>query len=171
MIHLQMFLTVYRNNNEQNISEVPIMPETLCRDVVEFCKEPGEGECYLAEMWQNSGEALAGLTSVRLTRKRVLSYGCIYMTKYRVDGCPSSCSYPTERTVGERERMMEVLQQWGQHRGEVRYLLRHWTLPGPGGSRTADMILKRDQMDSSEERSVENGVSDRGITLDHLLDE
>lgn len=69
MFHLQMFLTVYRSNNDQNISKVPIMPETLCRDVVEFCKEPGEGECYLAEMWQSSGEALAGLTLVWVTRK------------------------------------------------------------------------------------------------------
>lgn len=66
MFHSQMFLTVYRSN-DQNISEVPIMPETLCRDVVEFCKEPGEGECYLAEMWQSSGEAPSGLTLVQLT--------------------------------------------------------------------------------------------------------
>lgn len=62
---LQMFLTVYRSNNDQNVSEVPITPETLCRDVVEFCKEPGEGECYLAETWWNSGEALAGQNLVR----------------------------------------------------------------------------------------------------------
>uniref|UniRef100_A0A674PCV8 Tumor protein p53 binding protein, 2b n=1 Tax=Takifugu rubripes TaxID=31033 RepID=A0A674PCV8_TAKRU len=131
MFHLQMFLTVYRSNNDQNISEVPIMPETLCRDVVEFCKEPGEGECYLAEMWQSS-----------------------------------------ERMVGEREHMMEVLQQWGQHRGEVRYLLRHRTLPGPGRSRAADMIMKRNQMDSSEERSVENGASTTqiNVTLSDLQD-
>ncbi|XP_011610979.1 apoptosis-stimulating of p53 protein 2-like isoform X2 [Takifugu rubripes] len=128
---MPMFLTVYRSNNDQNISEVPIMPETLCRDVVEFCKEPGEGECYLAEMWQSS-----------------------------------------ERMVGEREHMMEVLQQWGQHRGEVRYLLRHRTLPGPGRSRAADMIMKRNQMDSSEERSVENGASTTqiNVTLSDLQD-
>lgn len=35
-----------------------------------------------------------------------------------------------ERVVGEGERMMEVLQQWGQQRGEVRYLLHHQRAPG-----------------------------------------
>lgn len=59
-----MFLSVYRSSNDQNISEVPITPETLCRDVVEFCKEPGEGECYLAETWRSTGEALAGQSLV-----------------------------------------------------------------------------------------------------------
>uniref|UniRef100_A0A3B4WKS0 Tumor protein p53 binding protein, 2b n=1 Tax=Seriola lalandi dorsalis TaxID=1841481 RepID=A0A3B4WKS0_SERLL len=39
-------------NNDQHFSEVPITPETLCRDVVELCKEPGEADCYLAEMWR-----------------------------------------------------------------------------------------------------------------------
>uniref|UniRef100_A0A3Q3MLD1 Apoptosis-stimulating of p53 protein 2-like n=1 Tax=Mastacembelus armatus TaxID=205130 RepID=A0A3Q3MLD1_9TELE len=88
-----MFLTVYLSNNDQHFSEVPIMPETLCRDVVELCKEPGEADCYLAEIWRGS-----------------------------------------ERVVGEGERMLEVLLQWGQQRGEVRYLLHHqrvlvtWTL-------------------------------------------
>lgn len=63
-----MFLTVYRSNNDQKVSEVPITPETLCRDVVEFCKEPGEGECYLAETWRSSGEALARQNLVRWRR-------------------------------------------------------------------------------------------------------
>lgn len=53
---LKMFLTVYLSNNDQHFSEVPITPETLCRDVVELCKEPGEADCYLAEMWRGSGE-------------------------------------------------------------------------------------------------------------------
>ncbi|XP_070683738.1 apoptosis-stimulating of p53 protein 2b [Pempheris klunzingeri] len=51
---MPMFLTVYLSNNDQHFSEVPIMPETLCRDVVELCKEPGETDCYLAEMWRGS---------------------------------------------------------------------------------------------------------------------
>lgn len=53
-----MFLTVYLSNNDQHFSEVPITPETLCRDVVELCKEPGEADCYLAEMWRGSGELI-----------------------------------------------------------------------------------------------------------------
>ncbi|TSP25426.1 Apoptosis-stimulating of p53 protein 2 [Bagarius yarrelli] len=50
----QMFLTVYLSNNDQHFTEVPITPETVCRDVVELCKEPGEMECHLAEMWKGS---------------------------------------------------------------------------------------------------------------------
>uniref|UniRef100_A0A8C6R7X1 Apoptosis-stimulating of p53 protein 2-like RA domain-containing protein n=2 Tax=Nannospalax galili TaxID=1026970 RepID=A0A8C6R7X1_NANGA len=49
-----MILTVFLSNNEQILTEVPITPETTCRDVVEFCKEPGEGGCHLAEVWRGS---------------------------------------------------------------------------------------------------------------------
>ncbi|CAB1312632.1 unnamed protein product, partial [Coregonus sp. 'balchen'] len=49
-----MFLTVYLSNNDQHFTEVPVTPETLCRDVVELCKEPVETECHLAEMWRGS---------------------------------------------------------------------------------------------------------------------
>lgn len=51
----QMILTVFLSSNEQILTEVPITPETTCRDVVEFCKEPGEGGCHLAEVWRGSG--------------------------------------------------------------------------------------------------------------------
>ncbi|XP_049328144.1 apoptosis-stimulating of p53 protein 2a isoform X2 [Astyanax mexicanus] len=49
-----MFLTVYLSNNDQHFTEVPITPETVCRDVVDLCKEPGEADCHLAEMWRGS---------------------------------------------------------------------------------------------------------------------
>lgn len=52
----QMFLTVYLSNSEKHFTEVPVTPETLCRDVVDVCKEPGETDCYLAESWRGSGE-------------------------------------------------------------------------------------------------------------------
>lgn len=52
-----MFLTVYLSNNEQHFTEVPVTPETTCRDVVELCKEPGESECHLAEVWCGSGRS------------------------------------------------------------------------------------------------------------------
>ncbi|KFU87467.1 Apoptosis-stimulating of p53 protein 2, partial [Chaetura pelagica] len=55
----QMFLTVYLSNNEQHFTEVPITPETTCRDVVELCKEPGESECHLAEVWCGSERPVA----------------------------------------------------------------------------------------------------------------
>ncbi|XP_074552144.1 apoptosis-stimulating of p53 protein 2-like [Halichoeres trimaculatus] len=56
---MPMFLTVYLSNNDQHFSEVPITPETLCRDVVELCKEPGEGDCYLSETWRGSERVVA----------------------------------------------------------------------------------------------------------------
>lgn len=55
---VQTFLTVFLSNSDQHYNEVPIMPDTLCRDVVELCKEPGEADCYLAEIWRGSGEFL-----------------------------------------------------------------------------------------------------------------
>ncbi|XP_048655349.1 apoptosis-stimulating of p53 protein 1 isoform X3 [Marmota marmota marmota] len=53
--HEKMILTVFLSNNEQILTEVPVTPETTCRDVVEFCKEPGEGSCHLAEVWRGNG--------------------------------------------------------------------------------------------------------------------
>lgn len=47
--------------------------------------------------------------------------------------------FPTERVVGDGERMMEVLQQWGQHRGEVRYLLHHQRAPGREAGETTSV--------------------------------
>ncbi|KAK1904960.1 Apoptosis-stimulating of p53 protein 2, partial [Dissostichus eleginoides] len=113
----QMFLTVYLSNNDQHFTEVPVTPETLCRDVVELCKEPGEADCHLAEMWRGS-----------------------------------------ERAVGDGERMLDVLQRWGQHRAEVRFFLRHNRAPGreSGGSRGSEQ--KRNGVKAPPDRRMENGV-------------
>lgn len=53
----QVILTVYLSDGEQAVTEVPITPETTCRDVVEFCKEPGESSCHLAEVWRGNGKS------------------------------------------------------------------------------------------------------------------
>ncbi|XP_030628015.1 protein phosphatase 1, regulatory subunit 13Bb [Chanos chanos] len=53
-----MILTVYLSDGEQALTEVPITPETTCRDVVEFCKEPGETGCHLAEVWRGNERAI-----------------------------------------------------------------------------------------------------------------
>uniref|UniRef100_A0A8C8M2R8 SH3 domain-containing protein n=1 Tax=Oncorhynchus tshawytscha TaxID=74940 RepID=A0A8C8M2R8_ONCTS len=53
-----MILTVYLSDGEQALTEVPITPETSCRDVVEFCKEPGESGCHLAEVWRGNERAI-----------------------------------------------------------------------------------------------------------------
>ncbi|KAM6956284.1 apoptosis-stimulating of p53 protein 2-like [Aplochiton taeniatus] len=115
---MPMFLTVYLSNNDQHFTEVPVTPETLCRDVVELCKEPGETDCHLAEMWRGS-----------------------------------------ERPVGEGERMLEVLQRWGQHRAEVRFFLRHDRAPSreSGGSRGSEP--KRNGVRGPPDRRMENGVA------------
>lgn len=59
-----MILTVFLSNNEQILTEVPITPETTCRDVVEFCKEPGEGSCHLSEVWRGNGKQFIESKSV-----------------------------------------------------------------------------------------------------------
>ncbi|KAM9212700.1 apoptosis-stimulating of p53 protein 2 isoform 1-T1 [Dugong dugon] len=56
---MPMFLTVYLSNNEQHFTEVPVTPETVCRDVVDLCKEPGESDCHLAEVWCGSERPVA----------------------------------------------------------------------------------------------------------------
>ncbi|XP_004867490.1 apoptosis-stimulating of p53 protein 2 isoform X1 [Heterocephalus glaber] len=56
---MPMFLTVYLSNDEQHFTEVPVTPETTCRDLVDLCKEPGESECYLAEVWHGSERPVA----------------------------------------------------------------------------------------------------------------
>lgn len=52
----QMILTVFLSDSDQMLTEVPITPETLCKDVVEFCKETGESSCHLAEVWRGNGK-------------------------------------------------------------------------------------------------------------------
>ncbi|XP_015247753.1 PREDICTED: apoptosis-stimulating of p53 protein 2 isoform X2 [Cyprinodon variegatus] len=115
---MPMFLTVYLSNNDQHFTEVPVTPETLCRDVVELCKEPGETDCHLSEMWRGS-----------------------------------------ERPVGDGERMFDVLQRWGPHRGEVRFFLRHNRAPGRESGGTRGMDSKRNGVRAPPERRMENGVA------------
>uniref|UniRef100_A0A671M8Z9 Apoptosis-stimulating of p53 protein 1-like n=1 Tax=Sinocyclocheilus anshuiensis TaxID=1608454 RepID=A0A671M8Z9_9TELE len=55
---LQMILTVFLSDNQQLLTEVPITPETLCKDVVEFCKEAGESGCHLTEVWRGKERAI-----------------------------------------------------------------------------------------------------------------
>lgn len=116
-----MFLTVYLGGSEQHVSEVPVMPETLCRDVVELCKEPGEADCYLAELWRGSGLFHRGACAATRRSLYLLTY------LHHVFASP-------ERVVGDGERMFEVLQRWGHQGADVRYLLHHQRAPGKGDS-------------------------------------
>lgn len=114
-----MFLTVYLSNSDQHFTELPITPETLCRDVVDMCKEPGEVDCYLAEMWRGS-----------------------------------------ERVIGDSERIMELLQRWGQQRAEVRFFLRHNRAPShdTGGHQAPEPPVKRNVVKGKMDRHMENGM-------------
>ncbi|XP_038066826.1 apoptosis-stimulating of p53 protein 1-like isoform X2 [Patiria miniata] len=47
-----MIVNVYLSNNPDAVAEVPITPDTTCRDVVDCCKEVGEEHCHLAELWR-----------------------------------------------------------------------------------------------------------------------
>ncbi|KAG7281685.1 hypothetical protein CRUP_008060 [Coryphaenoides rupestris] len=52
---LPVILTVYLNDSQQMLTEAPVTPATRVMDVVEYCKEAGEGECHLAEVWSGHG--------------------------------------------------------------------------------------------------------------------
>lgn len=45
-----LFLRVYLSP-DQDFSEVPLSPETLCRDILDLCQEPGETGCLLLQSW------------------------------------------------------------------------------------------------------------------------
>ncbi|XP_072545078.1 protein phosphatase 1, regulatory subunit 13Ba isoform X2 [Salminus brasiliensis] len=51
---MPMIIPVFLSDNEQLLTEVPITTETLCKDVVEFCKVAGESGCHLAEVWRGN---------------------------------------------------------------------------------------------------------------------
>lgn len=54
-------------------------------------------------------------------------YGCVFTSHLRADVL--LCIPSAERAVGDGERMLDVLQRWGQHRAEVRFFLRHNRAP------------------------------------------
>uniref|UniRef100_A0A3Q2Q225 Apoptosis-stimulating of p53 protein 2-like RA domain-containing protein n=1 Tax=Fundulus heteroclitus TaxID=8078 RepID=A0A3Q2Q225_FUNHE len=89
-----------RSLKMQMLTEVPVTPETRVTDVVEFCKEAGEAECHLAEVW---------------------------------DG--------RERALPQDLLLLDLLQQWGARRPEVRFFLRHCP-PWPQGKlqQQTDMV-------------------------------
>lgn len=129
---MPMFLTVYLSNSDQHYTEVPITPETTCRDVIGYCKEPGEADCHLAERWRGG-----------------------------------------ERAIADNEHMYDILQQWGVQRNDVCFYLRHErppsTIRDAGCLRVQDPALKRNRVQGTMERRMENGVS--GPRMDMTLAE
>ena len=54
----QVIVKVYLDNTHERVVEVPITPETVAGDVVDCCKEAGEEQCHLAELWRGCGKYL-----------------------------------------------------------------------------------------------------------------
>ncbi|KAL7833982.1 hypothetical protein AOLI_G00289420 [Acnodon oligacanthus] len=143
---MPMFLTVYLSNNDKHYTEVPVTPETLCRDVVDLCKEPGETDCYLAETWRGS-----------------------------------------ERVIGDSERIIEVLQRWGQQRAEsdadleaLRKRLHHAPRPlkkrssitepeGPAGPNIQKLLYQKTTLAAMETPDREGSVNESGRAEQHPL--
>ena len=57
ILYFQVILKVFLDDAETRVSEVPLTPATTCGDVIAYCKEPGEEECHLAELWRGCGKA------------------------------------------------------------------------------------------------------------------
>jgi hypothetical protein len=51
---LQMIVRVYGESGGDDdplVTDVPVTPDTTCRDVIECCRDPGEEQCALVETW------------------------------------------------------------------------------------------------------------------------
>lgn len=54
----QIILKVYLDAAASRVTEVPITPQTTVGDVLQCCKEPGEEQCHLAELWRGCGKLI-----------------------------------------------------------------------------------------------------------------
>ncbi|KAM4723729.1 apoptosis-stimulating of p53 protein 1-like isoform 2-T2 [Anableps anableps] len=116
---LPVILTVYLNDTQQMLTEVPVTPATRVADVVEFCKEAGESECHLAEVWNGH-----------------------------------------ERALPQELLLLDLLQQWGARRPEVRYYLRHCPLWPQGSQPPSDQNRTTEAAESDEVPRVELTLSE-----------
>jgi hypothetical protein len=48
-----MIVRVYGDSggDDTPVTDVPVTPDTTCRDVIECCRDPGEEHCALVETW------------------------------------------------------------------------------------------------------------------------
>ena len=46
-------IKVLLNDDSSSVVEVPITPNTTAQDVIDCCKEPGETDCHLKEIWRS----------------------------------------------------------------------------------------------------------------------
>ena len=53
---LQIVLRVWLDSRHERHVDVPITPSTTASDVVDCCRQPGEDDCHLAELWRGCGK-------------------------------------------------------------------------------------------------------------------
>ncbi|XP_068194149.1 apoptosis-stimulating of p53 protein 1-like isoform X2 [Antennarius striatus] len=112
---LGVILTVYLNDTQQMLTEVPITPATRVIDVVEYCKEAGEGECHLAEVW-NGHERVLPLELLLLdllqqwgARRPEVSFYLRHCPSWTQGGQqPLQLGWTTEATESGNERVPRV---------------------------------------------------------------
>ncbi|XP_075879529.1 apoptosis-stimulating of p53 protein 1-like isoform X4 [Nelusetta ayraudi] len=118
-----VILTVYLNDTQQMLTEVPITPATRVIDVVEYCKEAGEGECHLAEVWNGHERALPldlplmDLLQQWGTRRPEVSFylrHCPPWTQGSLQPLEQSWTTGAADSVADREQRLRYLHQGGR---------------------------------------------------------
>ncbi|GFG34688.1 hypothetical protein Cfor_10912, partial [Coptotermes formosanus] len=54
-----MIVRVYGDSGGEGdplVTDVPVTPDTTCRDVIECCRDPGDEHCALVETWGSAHE-------------------------------------------------------------------------------------------------------------------
>uniref|UniRef100_A0A3B4Y2Z2 Protein phosphatase 1, regulatory subunit 13Ba n=1 Tax=Seriola lalandi dorsalis TaxID=1841481 RepID=A0A3B4Y2Z2_SERLL len=118
---LPVILTVYLNDTQQMLTEVPVTPATRVVDVVEYCKEAGEGECHLAEVWNGHERVLPqellllDLLQQWGARRPEVSFYLRHCPSWAQGSQqPLEQSWTSEESANDREQRLRYLQQGGR---------------------------------------------------------
>ncbi|XP_023279845.1 apoptosis-stimulating of p53 protein 1-like isoform X2 [Seriola lalandi dorsalis] len=116
-----VILTVYLNDTQQMLTEVPVTPATRVVDVVEYCKEAGEGECHLAEVWNGHERVLPqellllDLLQQWGARRPEVSFYLRHCPSWAQGSQqPLEQSWTSEESANDREQRLRYLQQGGR---------------------------------------------------------
>ncbi|XP_071327516.1 apoptosis-stimulating of p53 protein 1-like isoform X2 [Trachinotus anak] len=116
-----VILTVYLNDTQQMLTEVPVTPATRVIDVVEYCKEAGEGECHLAEVWNGHERVLPqellllDLLQQWGARRPEVSFYLRHCPSWAQGSQqPLEQSWTLEESANDREQRLRYLQQGGR---------------------------------------------------------
>ncbi|XP_059480409.1 apoptosis-stimulating of p53 protein 2 isoform X2 [Neocloeon triangulifer] len=111
-------------------TDVPVTPETTCRDLVECTRDPGDEDCCMVELWRDC-----------------------------------------ERTLREDDRPLEILQEWGCHRDEVKFVLRYTVAAPAQQSKAPRKVTVRSRKRGARNNSPSNGGMKEPGPLCDLLPE